>query len=83
MSISMHLQNFVKFYKTVLKILSGNQIMTDGRKQPKSNITSTFSKRGYKYGKYPQIQLALYPHIPKLIQVSHIPLYIYKNILYP
>ena len=36
-----------------------------------------------KYGKYPQIQIALYPHIPKLIQVSCIPLNIYKNIPYP
>ena len=45
MSISRHIQNLVKFYKTFLKILSGNQIMTDG--QPKSNIAPTFSKRGF------------------------------------
>ena len=31
----------------------------------------------------PKIQKALYPHIPKIDQVSHIPLDIYKNILYP
>ena len=29
-SISMHIQNLVKFYKVVLKILSGNEMMTDG-----------------------------------------------------
>ena len=28
MSISMHMQNFVKFYQFVLKILSGNEILT-------------------------------------------------------
>ena len=46
MPISMHVQNLIKFYKTVLKILSGNEIMRDGRNdsQPKSNITPTFSK---------------------------------------
>ena len=30
-SISMHIQNLFKFYKVVLKILSGNEMMTDGR----------------------------------------------------
>ena len=30
-SISMHIQNFGKFYKVVLKILSGNEMMTDGQ----------------------------------------------------
>ena len=56
MSISMHIQNLDKFYKRVLKILSGNEkIMTDewtngqGRndRQPKSYIAPPFSKRGY------------------------------------
>ena len=28
--ISMHIQNLGKFYKVVLKILSGNEMMTDG-----------------------------------------------------
>ena len=27
----MHIQNLVKFYKVVLKILSGNEMMTDGQ----------------------------------------------------
>ena len=27
----MHIQNLVKFYKVVLKILSGNEMMADGR----------------------------------------------------
>ena len=31
MSISMHIQNLDKFYKKFLKILSGNEIMTDGQ----------------------------------------------------
>ena len=31
MSISMHIQNLDKLYKSVLKILSRNKIMTDGR----------------------------------------------------
>ena len=30
-SILMHIQNLVKFYKVVLKILSGNEMMTDGQ----------------------------------------------------
>ena len=46
--------NLVKFYKVLLKILSGNKIMTDGwmdgqnDRQPKSNITdkSHFFKAG-------------------------------------
>ena len=30
-SIPMRIQNLVKFYKVVFKILSGNEMMTDGR----------------------------------------------------
>ena len=30
-SISMHIQNLGKFYKVVLKLLSGNEMMTDGQ----------------------------------------------------
>ena len=50
--MSMHIQNLVKFYKVVLKILSGNEIMTDGwndgwnDRQPKSNIAPHFFKEG-------------------------------------
>ena len=57
MSIAMHIQNLLKFYIRVLKILSRNETMTDERmdeqtdeqndRQPKSNIAPTFSKRGY------------------------------------
>ena len=37
-------------------------------------------KWGYKYGKYLQnSDSIMYPHIPKLIQVSRIPLNIYKK----
>ena len=44
----MHIQNLVKFYKDVLKILSINEIMTEGRndRQPKSNIAPHFFKLG-------------------------------------
>ena len=41
MSISMHIQNFVKFYKNALKISSGNQ------KTTKIQYSPTFSKRGF------------------------------------
>ena len=49
MSIYMHIQNLVRFYKVFLKIMRGNKIMTElqNDRQPKSNIAPTFSKRGY------------------------------------
>ena len=59
----MCIQNLVKFCPLVLKILSGNEMVTDLRNsgivelrnseitegQGKSNIAPTFSKRGYNY----------------------------------
>ena len=52
MSILMHIQNLVRFYKEFLKILSGNKIMTDRHmdgqndRQPKSNTAPNFFKAG-------------------------------------
>ena len=37
MSISMHIQNSVKFYKVILKILIGNEMMTDRRNEGWNN----------------------------------------------
>ena len=51
----MCIENLVKFCPLVLKILSGNEMVTDLRiigiteGQGKSNIAPTFSKRGYNY----------------------------------
>ena len=53
MSKSMHIQNLIKFYKVVLKILSENKTMMDewadgqSDRQPKSYIAPTSSKKGY------------------------------------
>ena len=33
----MHIRNLVKFYKVVLKILSGNEMMTDGQKDDRND----------------------------------------------
>ena len=46
----MHIQNLVKFYQFVLKIMSRNKILMDGMMdwQPKSSI-APFSKQVYKY----------------------------------
>ena len=40
----MHIQNMVKFYQFVLKILSGNENLTDGRndRESKSSIVPLF-----------------------------------------
>ena len=47
MSISMHIQNLDKFYKRFLKILSGNEIMTDERndRHPKRGYNKTGSQK--------------------------------------
>ena len=47
----MHIQSLVKFYQFVLKILSGSEIMTDGRNDglPKSTIAPLFQSGAIKH----------------------------------
>ena len=62
----MHMQNLVKFYKFVLKILSGNEIMMDGLNdgpndgQPKSSTAPHFQLY--------MLILSIYRHISNLVK---------------
>ena len=46
MSISMHIQNLDKFYIRFLKILSSNEIMTEGQMNGRTDGMTAYNKTG-------------------------------------